>query len=110
MPEAPPPTNARWIVPIHIVAALGSLIELPVAGTLLSRPNTVPVFIAGAAVCSVMFVVFLLALPKAAPQWSQNKRVASAMFLSFGIMGWITLILGVAFVGLLAGACFCFKR
>lgn len=95
---------------MHIVAGLGSLIELPVAGSLLSRGNTVPVFLGGALVCGVMFLVFMVTLPKAAPHWSTGKRAASAAFLSFGVMGWITLILGVAFVGLLAGACFCMKR
>lgn len=109
-PQPPgPPTRAGWVTPLHILAGIGCLIEVPVATALLSRQGW-PIFAAGALVCLVMFALFMVKLPKAAPGWSDGKRVASSMFLSFGLMGWITLILGAAFVGLLAGACFCTKR
>lgn len=110
VPPGPPSGDSGKLVLWHVLAALGSLAELATVAGLSSNRDTRWLMPLGVPVYVVLFAVFYSRLGRWAAQWSTGKRTASALFLAFGILGWLTLLAAMILVGLVFGACFCTKR
>lgn len=111
----PPPSPGRWVVPALVIAGPGNLVWLVGLGINLnlfrSSPSSAFTWLAAGIVPHALFTaLFAYALSSARPGWSRGKRIVVGSYLTSGLAGMVTLVLGVLAVGLLAAACGGCKR